>query len=217
MPKVSPAYRETRRRQILEAALVCFSREGFHRSTLPDIVAESRLSPGAIYNYFDGKEAIIEAIADERHARERELIAEARAEPALLDVFRRIRRGFFGSLQDPQERRRRRVGIQLWAEAQRSPRILRLVRRGVDEPRRLLRDLIAEGQRRREIAADLDPDATARFMMAVFHGFVLQLEWDPKTPVEPYVALLDVCMKRLFAPQPRPSRRASGARTRRKN
>jgi AcrR family transcriptional regulator len=201
MPKVSAAYREARRQQILEAAVVCFSREGFHRTTMPDIVAESALSPGAIYNYFEGKEEIITAIADDRHSRERTLIARAREESTVLGAFRRIRDGFFAPLKDPRERRRRRVSIQLWAEAQRNPRILTLVRRGVDEPRRLLATLIAEGQRRHEIAADLDPEATARFMMAVFHGFVLQLEWDARTPVEPYVALLDICMARLFADQ----------------
>jgi AcrR family transcriptional regulator len=210
MPKVSPAYREARRQQIVEAAVACFSREGFHRTTMPDIVAESALSPGAIYNYFEGKEEIITAIADDRHARERALIAGAREESTVLGAFHRIREGFFGPLKDPHERRRRRVSIQLWAEAQRNPRILTLVRRGVDEPRRLLATLIADGQRRREIAADLDPEAAARFMMAVFHGFVLQLEWDARTPVEPYVGLLDTCMERLFTvsrANPTPARR----------
>jgi AcrR family transcriptional regulator len=199
VPRVDQAYLDARRGEILKAALRCFARQGFHRTTMRDIVRESKRSPGAIYNYFKSKEDIIEAVADERHARERAAIGAARGESNTVERFRRILLDFFGPLEDPRERQRRRVSIQMWAEAQRNPRVLALVRRGVDEPRRLLGTLIAEGQRRREIPRRLDPDATARFMMAVFHGFVLQIDWDERVAVGPFAQVLDRCVRQLFA------------------
>jgi AcrR family transcriptional regulator len=199
MPKVSQSYLNARRAQILDAAITCFSRQGFHRTTMQDIVAQSKLSPGAIYNYFASKEAIIEAIANERHARERAFMTEAQKQSDVVGALKHIGDAFFSQLNDPKERRRRRVSIQLWAEAQRNPRILKLVRRGIDQPRALLSALIARGQRRKEIPRELDPDATARFMIALFHGFVLQLDSDSRAAVEPFVKLLNVCLRRLLA------------------
>ena len=197
MPKVSQSYRDARRSQILEAAIVCFSREGFHRTTMQDVVKQSRLSPGAIYNYFESKEEIIEAIANARQAKERVLVSEARKEPDVASVLKRIRDAFFGELRNPEERLRRRVGIQLWAEAQRNPGILKIVRRGVNGPHKLLRAIISDGQRRKEISDEVDPDATARFMIAAFQGFVLQMEWDNQIKLEPYIQLLDTFLKSL--------------------
>ena len=49
MPKVSEQHREARRDQIVDAALRCFSRKGFQRTSMADIIAESGLSAGAIY------------------------------------------------------------------------------------------------------------------------------------------------------------------------
>ncbi|HUI24721.1 MAG TPA: TetR/AcrR family transcriptional regulator [Candidatus Kryptonia bacterium] len=209
MPKVSQAHLDARRSQILDAAVVCFAREGFHRATMQDIVAQSKLSPGAIYNYFASKEEIIEAIADERHAREQAFIAEAQGASSVAAALLHLRDAFFSGLEDPEERRRRRVGIQLWAEAQRNPRILKLVRRGLDQPRTLLSALIAAGQRRKEIPRDLDPDATARFMIAAFHGFVLQLDWDSRAAVRPYIEVLDTVLRRVLAPVGQVGRRRS--------
>jgi len=191
MPKVSQSHLDARRTQILEAAVVCFSRQGFHRATIQDIVKQSRLSPGAIYNYFSSKEQIIEAIADERHARERKLLFEARKETTVAGALKRLRDAFFGELKNPKERLRRRVSIQMWAEAQRNPRILKLIRRGFEEPRKVLRDILARAQRRGEISRKVDADATARLLIAAFHGLVMQVEWDRQIPVRPYVALQD--------------------------
>ena len=197
MPKVSQSYLNARRSQILEAANVCFSRDGFHRTTMQNIVKKSKLSPGAIYNYFESKEEIIEAIANERHAKEHLLVTEARKESDVASVLKRIRDAFFGELRNPKERLRRRVGIQLWAEAQRNPGILKIVRRGVNGPHKLLRAIISDAQRRKEISDGVDPDAAARFMIATFQGFVLQLEWDSQIKVEPYIQLLDTFLKSL--------------------
>ena len=48
MPRISAARANEQRGRILDAALTCFAREGFHAATVQDIVEESGLSPGAI-------------------------------------------------------------------------------------------------------------------------------------------------------------------------
>src|SRR6185436_6911310 len=67
MPKVSEEHLASRRRQILDAAAGCFARNGFHRTSMQDIVRESGLSAGLIYRYFTGKEDMILAIVGEWH------------------------------------------------------------------------------------------------------------------------------------------------------
>ena len=198
MPKVTEAHLEARRRQIIEAAIECFSREGFHRATMQDIVREAGLSPGAIYRYFSSKETIIEAIADERHARERALIAVARDGEDIEQGLRQLARSFFGSLADAEERRRRRLGIQIWAEALRNPRMLRIVRRGVDEPRAMFAGFVREAQDRGELPPQLDPDAVARLVLSLFFGFVLQQAWDKRVELEPYLDAIEVALDGLL-------------------
>src|SRR5215467_1979065 len=56
---------EARRRHVREAALACFKRKGFHQASMADICAEAGMSPGNVYRYYDSKEAIIAAIAEE--------------------------------------------------------------------------------------------------------------------------------------------------------
>src|SRR2546430_15912884 len=59
-----------RRSQILEAALVCFAKRGFHQTSMHDISGEAGISVGLIYRYFENKEAVISAMAD-RHQKEK--------------------------------------------------------------------------------------------------------------------------------------------------
>jgi AcrR family transcriptional regulator len=191
MPKVSQSYLNARRIEILEAATRCFAREGFHRATMKDIVKESKLSPGAIYNYFQSKGEIIEAIANERHRKERQMIEEAKREKTLEQSLSRVRDQFLGTIQNPKERLRRRVSIQLWAESQRNPAILKLVQRGMNGPRKLLAGILADAQERKEIEASVDADAVARMLIAIFHGLVLQQEWNGDFDIEPHLTLLE--------------------------
>lgn len=61
MPKVSEAHLERRRQQILNAAMACFARKGFHQTTMADIAAEAGVSDTLAYRYFSGKEELVEA------------------------------------------------------------------------------------------------------------------------------------------------------------
>ena len=65
MPKVTEAHRESRREQILLAAWKCFSRNGFHSTSMADVIKEAGLSAGAVYLYFKSKDEIIVAVASQ--------------------------------------------------------------------------------------------------------------------------------------------------------
>jgi len=64
MPKVKPERLAARRNEILEAAETCFARQGFHQTTIQNVIGESRLSAGCIYTHFASKEDLISAAVD---------------------------------------------------------------------------------------------------------------------------------------------------------
>ena len=54
--------RPARRGEILEAALRCFTRSGYARASIEDVVRESGASVGSIYHHFGGKEQLAAAL-----------------------------------------------------------------------------------------------------------------------------------------------------------
>ncbi len=54
--------RAERREQIMQAAIACFARKGYHLTTMDDIVAESGLSKGSLYWHFKNKKDLFVTI-----------------------------------------------------------------------------------------------------------------------------------------------------------
>ena len=201
MPKVSQQYLQARSCEILDAAVVCFARSGFHKATMRDIVQQSGLSAGAIYNLFSSKQEIIAAIASRRHDEERRLFEEALKQATVAKSLKAIRDHFLSELNSPKQRMRRRVTVQLWAEAQHDSTLQKVASDTFAKPYKLLRDLLTEGQRRGEIARQIDADAMARFLIAAFHGLVLQCEWDERLAVKPLLDIFDVLLVAATRPE----------------
>jgi len=59
-----PSVEPERRRQILEAALACFARKGYHQTTMDDIAAQLPFSKGLLYYYFKTKRELFLAILE---------------------------------------------------------------------------------------------------------------------------------------------------------
>ena len=184
MPRITPARAAARRRQIMEAALICFARRGFHKTTMQDVVMQSGLSPGAIYCHFAGKHDIIVAVVEERHRREHALLRRATSHDSLAAAVAQLVADFIAVLGSAEERAWRRLTIQLWAESLHDRRLAGAVHRGVDAPRAMLAAVVRKAKERGELPKALDPDATARLIIAFFQGLVLQQAWDARIDVE---------------------------------
>lgn len=177
MPKITQARRDARRQQILDAALRCFSRDGFHGTTTADIVRESGVSQGTLYLYFATKDDIVVALADDRHQGEAFLNALAqREQDPIRGLFLLIELHGKG-LADPGRVDARRVGVQGWGEALRNPRIQASVIEGLSIVREAIIRLIERGRRTGQIRPGVDPEALSRTFIAMFQGLVLQAAW----------------------------------------
>ena len=63
MPSISDERRQQVAEAILDAALECFSRAGYERTTVDDIARAADRSIGTVYNYFSSKEDLFLALA----------------------------------------------------------------------------------------------------------------------------------------------------------
>ena len=56
--KLSSPKRDLRQRQLLDAALRVFARDGFDGASVASIADEAGVAKGSVYLYFDSKEAL---------------------------------------------------------------------------------------------------------------------------------------------------------------
>jgi TetR/AcrR family transcriptional regulator, repressor for uid operon len=211
MPKIKPETSAARRDEILQAAETCFARQGFHQTTIQDVIKESGLSAGCIYSYFASKEDLIQAIGEYRHARDGALLVVEDGDTDPLEGLRVIARAFLGDLQKEQGLRPRRVALQLWAEALRDEVVREQVTTGIRKPIAVIVKLLRRGQGVGLVDSTIDPRAIARTMVAMFQGFVLQRLWgEPFSTAEAmdaFEVFLAGLAKRGRTPSP-PVRRA---------
>lgn len=210
MPKVSREHQEDRKSQIIDAARRCFARKGFHQASMQDIVAESGLSPGAIYLYFRSKDEIIRATADIRHENERRLFAEILSGCGAHTALSRIARHFFDSLKRPDVREERRLDVQLWGEAMVNPAVRAVEAEGVAETARVLAEAARSFQAQGGLAPELPPENVARVMLALFQGFVLQQQLDGGLDAEGYIRVVQALIDSHFEQNGEGARDESG-------
>lgn len=179
MPRVSDEHLDRRRREILEAAWRCFGRQGFHQTTMRDICREADLSPGAVYQYFEGKEGIIEAVAEAGRRAGVARVTPADETDGPVEALVESLGNFLVCLDDPDALESLRIDVQLCAEALREDRVRAVVRENLDSHAGQFARLIRRGQEEGSLDASLDPDAAARVVVAIFHGLEIQKTIDP--------------------------------------
>lgn len=123
MAKLDEKTQAARRERVLNAAEQCFARQGFHRTSMQDICREAGISAGALYVYFESKEALISGICErEMH----ELTARLNSVRAAADFMQGlVALGEAYTVHQPPEKLRLQVEIN--AEALRNPAVAKIV------------------------------------------------------------------------------------------
>ena len=160
-----------RREQILRAAMVCFAKRGFHQTSMHDISAEAGISVGLIYRYFENKDAVISAMAEEHKREIHELLERARLAPSLLEAFEII---FTWDCSENAPQVVSAFVVDLFAEAGRNPGVADLVRDVARTAMEGVTDLIARSPEANHLPYDLEPREIAEMIFAVNDGMLMR-------------------------------------------
>lgn len=171
MPQIVPEPSLDRRAQILEAAMVCFAKRGFHQTSMHDISAEAGTSVGLIYRYFVSKEAVIAAMADRHKSEIQDLLERARQASTLLESLEIL---FTAHCPENSPKVLSAFVVDLYAEASRHPSIADLVRDVLQTAMEGVTDLIARSPEAKEAATHgLKPNELSELIFAVARGMLM--------------------------------------------
>jgi AcrR family transcriptional regulator len=206
MPRLRPDTQRARRAHILDAAEQCFARTGFHRTTMQNICREARVSPGALYVYFDSKEALIEGLAERDRATFAERLAALSTAPDLLKALNMLGEQYL--IEEPAIKQV--MCIEIGLESIRNPRVGEIYR-GVDAFVRdsfqsLFQRLKDEGR----IAPAFDIPTTVDLFMTIGDGLFWRRAIDPKLKVDTLLPSVIELMGSLLRPV-HPDEAAMGA------
>jgi TetR/AcrR family transcriptional repressor of uid operon len=165
MRKVDPVKHEQKRREILQAALSCFVRSGFHGASTTDICAAAKISPGHLYHYFPSKEAMIQALVEQNLSHAASRLQAVLASPDVIEAL--VQELESTSIHQPQAQV---LSTEALAEACRNADFAAIVHAHARAMRALLVDFLIKAQGRGEIDPGLAPEATANILFAIVDG-----------------------------------------------
>ncbi|MFC9318568.1 TetR/AcrR family transcriptional regulator [Streptomyces nigra] len=190
MARVSQEHLDARRRQILDGAALCFARNGFHATSMQDVLKEADLSAGAVYRYFKGKEELIGAIVAEVLGSVRAAFEEAarQSPPPPPDELVAYVLGHTLAARESLVVDGRpafpRLVVQVWTETLRNDELAAILREGYGSVRAAWARIVEGYQEAGLMRKDVDPDHVARTMIASVLGFIAQQSLFGPAPVD---------------------------------
>jgi AcrR family transcriptional regulator len=174
MPRVTDDHLAARRQQILAAARTCFRRNGFHSTSMQDVIAEAGLSVGAVYRYFKSKDDLITSIAEsvlDGADRIFEDLGSQDPPESMLETMARAL-SFVDAQTGPDGIFP--LALQVWAEAQRDPILADFVAEKYTIMRQHFVAVAARARDTGELPPYADVAAVGAVLFGMLPGYALQ-------------------------------------------
>ncbi|HEX7293643.1 MAG TPA: TetR/AcrR family transcriptional regulator [Solirubrobacterales bacterium] len=164
----APAPAVDKRRQILDAAIRVFARQGFHATRVSDIADEAGVAYGLVYHYFNSKDEVLNELFSERWSLLLAAIDEADAEGAAPRAKLQAVASFIVDSYRHDPELMKVIIVEVTRAANSFGRThLPEIRRAYDSIGRI----VAEGQEAGTFRRDVDPT----FASMSFYGAIEQL------------------------------------------
>lgn len=168
------------RERLLEAAIVCLQEKGYARTTSRDLVAVSGTNLASIGYHFDSKERLLNIAVAEAFQRWLKPLVALAAEPGSATPLERLERSVAGVMDSLEENRALVAAcLEAWAQLSRSEDLRAEMAASYDDFHQVIaattRDAFAEIG-----APDIDADALAALIIALFDGLLVQWQLDPE-------------------------------------
>lgn len=197
MPKLNDEQMRSRRKQIMQAAFACVARKGFHQTSMRDICREAKMSIGAVYNYFKGKEEILAAMTKEGRQAKRSILAELKERPNARESFQEFFRYLFLAYKNSSFSTVGAIDLETYCEATRNKEVRKIVQEEFSSLTNSLEALIRHWQRKNEIRDDIHPGYLAGYLISLSIGVKIHLLVRPELTAEGFE---DVVQKVFFEP-----------------
>jgi AcrR family transcriptional regulator len=174
-PKLPKEYSDFRRRQILMSAWECFADKGYSETTVREIAKRMDASTGVIYNFFRGKEEILEALQDWSLENNKQVFGRMGQRESVREAIGEFFENNFecGPVEDVKKSSR--GNISLLSEAVKKEKIRAMFNASYDFMEENLSRFFREGDKKKEIVSNVDPKILAGYLIALLMGLQLQV------------------------------------------
>ena len=177
-PKLRPEALKARKAHILQAARACFARQGYHQTTMDDIVQEAGLSKGGVYWHFDSKKdlflAIIESTLSDAQATIQESVA---SQPSAREKLGAVLAGLAALATSDRFLEIAPLMLDGWAQNRQDPDVNEVVIAVYDRYRVSVAQVIEEGITQGEFKP-VDTLALTSIVLALYDGLMVQAMLD---------------------------------------
>jgi AcrR family transcriptional regulator len=193
-----PALALQRRLHILDAALHCFRERGFRQTTIEDICAEARISPGALYRLFANKGELIAAIAGEARADVEAVLGQLDVAEDLVSGLERLARSALERFDADGDGP---LLADIWAEAARDPHTAKLLLTQDQRIQGRIAAAIRLAQVNGQAHAAVPPEDAAELLMSALDGMALRRAMRGSASVDDEVRRYRVLALHLLKPK----------------
>lgn len=198
MTKEKTAKQKEKIQHILDAAVICFAKKGFHSTTTAEICREAGMSPGHVFHYFASKQEIIEVIAENDRVIFADIFAENVNEAKVVDSIVAIIRAVVKYITVYHVSAR--LCIEINAEATRNPEIMKIFLENEKWNKKALTDLITIGIQNGEIAQDLQPAIITDWLFILTNGILCYSVTDQSVDWEIHTDFLEKIIRKTLSP-----------------
>jgi TetR/AcrR family transcriptional regulator, repressor for uid operon len=183
-----------RRATILDAAEQCFSRSGFHQTSMSDICQAAGMSPGNLYRYFPSKEAIIAGIVERHRAQASADFDAVENAPSFYEGITAMARVYMVERSAEEVN----LGMEIMAECRRNQAIAKLFLDFEADVKARLVKLLQTAAEAGEINRSNDFESAAAMLMVIADGISLRRVADLSFDVERVLPLVFQAVENLL-------------------